>query len=323
MDKRAYITRRARQLGLDPHAVLAVASVEGGFRGAVGDQGTSFGPFQLHWGGAMPREFSGNTRRSQAWANSPAGIDYALNQIAAHARGLTGKDAIHAIVTKFERPAAPGAEIQKALGRYGGNLGAVGASPGSVPAMTGFPPVVPPSSAAPSLPDVLGSSFLDIAMGVRKPTETLPDVVEAVTAPPSLPTTLKADLRGHPTEVAARMPDPGGGWGGSQRPAMDLARLSGLTITSTKRDRKATASGGVSDHWVGSKDAFATDLGGSVSDMDRAAVVLARRLGIPYRKGQPLVATVTRGGLRYQLLYRTQVGGNHFDHIHVGVRRTG
>jgi hypothetical protein len=106
---------------------------------------------------------------------------------------------------------------------------------------------------------------------------------------------------------------------------MQLAHIGiqdGLQITSTKRDRKLSSSGLPSDHWVGSKNAFAVDLSGSVDRMDAAAKRLATRLGIPY-KGGALVATKTVGGLRYQLLYRTHVGGDHYSHIHVGVKRVG
>jgi hypothetical protein len=101
----------APKYGLDTRAVLAVAGVEG-LGGGVGDSGTSFGPFQLHVGGALPKG------KSRAWAESPAGIEYALQKIATVARGLTGQAAIKAIVTRFERPAAPGAEVSKAQSRY-------------------------------------------------------------------------------------------------------------------------------------------------------------------------------------------------------------
>lgn len=121
----------SRQRGLDPRAVLAVASTEGGFRGAIGDQGTSFGPFQLHVGGALPRG------RGNAWANSPAGIAYALDQIAKVARGRRGNAAIEAIVRQFERPADPTGQIAKAISRYGQQPGsALGAPP--APSRTGF-----------------------------------------------------------------------------------------------------------------------------------------------------------------------------------------
>ena len=118
---------------------------------------------------------------------------------------------------------------------------------------------------------------------------------------------------------------PGGSYSGTTAPVVALAKLAhsyGLQTTSSKRPTVNTASGNVSDHYAGNKGANARDLSGSVADMDRAAVALARRLGISgYKKGQPLEKSITRGGLRYQILYRTNTGGNHFNHIHVGVKR--
>jgi hypothetical protein len=106
------IKQLSKKYGLDPHAVLAVASVEG-LSGGVGDNNTSYGPFQLHIGGALPKG------KSRAWAESPAGIEYAIRKIASVAKGLKGDAAIRAIVTKFERPANPSGEIKKARSRYG------------------------------------------------------------------------------------------------------------------------------------------------------------------------------------------------------------
>jgi peptidase M23-like protein len=109
----AIIRQLAPKYGLDPFAVRSVAMSEGGLDwGAVGDKGTSYGPFQLHVGGALPRG------RGAAWANSPAGVEYALRQMAGHARGLRGRAAIEAIVRGFERPADPASEIARALGYY-------------------------------------------------------------------------------------------------------------------------------------------------------------------------------------------------------------
>ena len=53
-----YVHKYADKYNLDPKAVLGVASREGGIEwGGVGDNGTSFGPWQLHIGGAMPKEY--------------------------------------------------------------------------------------------------------------------------------------------------------------------------------------------------------------------------------------------------------------------------
>ena len=115
-----YLMAHARQYGLDPRAVIAVARQEG-LGGGVGDHGTSFGPFQLHQGGELPRGIP--LSQAQAWATSSAGLNYALSRIASVARGLSGAQAISAIVSRFERPANIPGEIAGAESAYGGGLG--------------------------------------------------------------------------------------------------------------------------------------------------------------------------------------------------------
>ena len=124
-----YIARRARALGLDPKAVLAIAAHEG-LSGGVGDGGHAFGPFQLNDAGGVLTNHPAS-HHSNEWAWSNEGIDYALRGIAKVAKGLKGKAAITAIATKFERPADPQAEIADALAHYG-NLGGVGHPSGQV-----------------------------------------------------------------------------------------------------------------------------------------------------------------------------------------------
>lgn len=59
-----WITRAAKTTGADPAALLATSIQESGARrGAVGDAGTSYGPFQFHRGGALGTH-------TPAWANS-------------------------------------------------------------------------------------------------------------------------------------------------------------------------------------------------------------------------------------------------------------
>jgi hypothetical protein len=102
--------------GIDPQAAFAVAKVEGA-GGGIGDGGTSFGPFQLHKGGALP-DWVGQLGQDFAnqWSWSTSGINYALQKMASSgASGKTGSDAVVAIVTNFERPSDPGSEIRKAL----------------------------------------------------------------------------------------------------------------------------------------------------------------------------------------------------------------
>lgn len=85
---------------------------------------------------------SGN--QAHQWANSSAGIAYALDKIKQVAGGLSGKEAIANIASRFERPADIPGEIAKASSRYGEFSG------GTLPAAGGAP------SGAPSAPGLLG-----------------------------------------------------------------------------------------------------------------------------------------------------------------------
>ena len=143
---------------LDPRAVLAIASHEG-LGGGIGDNGTSFGPFQLHYGGAYPSNVAptGSPQASQAWAWSPQGINYALGQINQVAGGLTGYNAISNISRRFERPANPAAEIADAASKYNTILGAPSAplrqpivSPSAGGGAAGKPVAVSPVTGAPA-----------------------------------------------------------------------------------------------------------------------------------------------------------------------------
>lgn len=117
------IRRLSTKYGLDPEAVLAIASHEGSSAlmggNSIGDNGTSFGPFQLHAGGALPKG------KGNAWSNSPAGIEYAIRKMAPYARGLQGQQAVQAISQGFERPADVTGEVRDAMAHYGKMPGSV------------------------------------------------------------------------------------------------------------------------------------------------------------------------------------------------------
>jgi hypothetical protein len=147
----SYIYLRSQQLGLDPSAVLAVVSTEGGFNPAPGvydpdtrgAPGWSYGPFQLRSPGALPISSAGATGPGATFAWSKQGIDYALGQIATVAKGKRGTEAIYAIVNGFEHPANVPGEVAKAASRYGSfqPIGAHPAKTGVIP-FTGAPSIV-------------------------------------------------------------------------------------------------------------------------------------------------------------------------------------
>jgi hypothetical protein len=119
---------------------------------------------------------------------------------------------------------------------------------------------------------------------------------------------------------------PHGGWGGTQGPVEALAAASRLPVVSVKRERRSTTSGGVSDHWLGCAHCFANDLGTTPPAGDAPASLIAAAIAGPGyqtwgRTGG--VLNVERCGIRFQLLWRTYVGGNHYNHIHIGARRVG
>lgn len=123
---------------------------------------------------------------------------------------------------------------------------------------------------------------------------------------------------------------PGKTWGGSEQIAdqfRNLAETNGLKVMSAKRDRKMTSSGGVSDHWTGSTNSYAFDMSNGTKptpQMDKYADETAAALGVLdqwKKQGSQGVLNVTKNGYRYQMLYRTDVGGNHYNHVHLGVKK--
>lgn len=108
---------------LDPVAMSAVGSVEG-YSGDFGDHGTSYGPWQLHIGGALPAKWArlgSYQEQTLAWSWSDAGIHYAVRVCAGTgAAGMRGRRAVEHIVRHFESPAAEvlNHEIQAAKDAY-------------------------------------------------------------------------------------------------------------------------------------------------------------------------------------------------------------
>src|SRR3989440_929440 len=101
-----------------------------------------------------------------------------------------------------------------------------------------------------------------------------------------------------------------------------------ITITTGTNHNKLTVNGNVSDHFSG----HAADIGmagnagtpdGPVGDrIMEAALVLA---GVPAATARAEAQAGglfnnTRNNMRIQCIWKTNVGGNHHDHVHVGVR---
>lgn len=106
-----------------------------------------------------------------------------------------------------------------------------------------------------------------------------------------------------------------------------------ITITTGTNHSQMTTSGNVSDHWEGN----AADIGMAAnggSDNSREGDMIAGRAltlaGIPRLKARQMaqqggVFNITPDsgplkGMRMQLLWKTDVGGNHHNHVHIGIR---
>ncbi len=282
------IRNYARRYGVDPRAALAVARTEGGLRtGAVGDQGTSYGPFQLHRGGALPRG------KGAAWANSPAGIEYAIRSMSqSGARGLTGRSAIEAIVRNFERPADPGSEIARALGFYGSaGAGGGGSAAGGSQAATG--------ANIGSISDSGGdpAAFARALLNPRTSHDpmALLGAIKSVQAPGAMPSASSP-----PSEPRAA---PGGG-GNPLSFLKGLAGEYGLTVTSTTEGTHVPGS----YHYK----KRAVDYGGDSARMMRLMQYALKHPG-EFREAfyDPAGVYIKNGKV-----YRGSIGG-HSDHVHL------
>jgi predicted chitinase len=120
----------------------------------------------------------------------------------------------------------------------------------------------------------------------------------------------------------------GGDWDGSMPRALEVAKIaakcSGRSnpLSSQKRSRVQTASGNVSDHYEGNESAYAIDIptSGKAGDKLLACIMDKWNGGSnsDYKGGSWLNVNV--GGYRYQFGWRVP---NHYDHIHVGVKKVG
>jgi len=131
----------------------------------------------------------------------------------------------------------------------------------------------------------------------------------------------------------------GGNWGGSL-PKLESILPQNQTFkpSNDKREERLTKDGNVSDHYLGNPNAYAVDLG--VNSTFNGNTQLATQTAIEtvnnIKKsiGEPPITSwsqVTNGyystpkgkptpdGFRIQVIWQSQVGGNHNDHVHVGV----
>jgi peptidoglycan hydrolase-like protein with peptidoglycan-binding domain len=97
--------------------------------------------------------------------------------------------------------------------------------------------------------------------------------------------------------------------------------ISSGQVEAANRTHGATVDGNLSDHQGPPERAWAADMsngGNPTPQMDELARRLAKRFDIDWH-GSGSVSAI-HSGYRFQLLYRTWIGGNHFNHVHFGVK---
>jgi len=120
----------------------------------------------------------------------------------------------------------------------------------------------------------------------------------------------------------------GGNWGGSMERALELLDIardckgSDNIVSSQKRSRVKTASGNVSDHYVGNTSAYAVDIPARGESGDELLACIMKKWNdgsnSNYKGGKWL--NVNKNGYRYQFGWRVS---GHYDHIHIGVKKNG
>jgi hypothetical protein len=103
-----------------------------------------------------------------------------------------------------------------------------------------------------------------------------------------------------------------------------------LIVTTGTNHSKYTTSGSISDHWAGNAIDFGSlrngfpPTGGGYGDQIAEAAFLAAGEPQPSAHAKALEGgayTITQAGLRIQIIWKSYVGGDHYNHIHVGLRR--
>ena len=133
------------------------------------------------------------------------------------------------------------------------------------------------------------------------------------------------------TLVGATPGGEGGNWGGSLPKLISLLPMGNWQSSSQKRSKVETKSGSVSDHWDGNKISYAADFGlnstfnSNVQTATKFALDIARKINPAVTSWQPYVGNIFNGntsdGYRVQIIWQSNVGGNHYDHVHVGVKK--
>lgn len=123
-----------------------------------------------------------------------------------------------------------------------------------------------------------------------------------------------------------------GDWGGSLPKLISILPPGSWSAGSQKRAKRTSKSGNVSDHYENNIISYASDFGlnstfnGDTVAATEFAIAVARNAGANIDSWAPYIGkylnVYTNDGYRVQIIWQSNVGGNHYDHVHVGVINT-
>jgi peptidoglycan hydrolase-like protein with peptidoglycan-binding domain len=122
----------------------------------------------------------------------------------------------------------------------------------------------------------------------------------------------------------------GGDWAGSLPKLISILPAGNWKASSQKRSTVLSRSGLQSDHHNARTDSYAGDFGlnstfgGDTAKATQFAIAIAQNAGKDIDSWEPYVGKVLNidsGDHRVQIIWQSNVGGNHWDHVHVGVRK--
>lgn len=196
----------------------------------------------------------------------------------------------------------------------------------------------PPPATAPPSPDFDGRAYLTLdpnspqaqlpssPLPVPEPPISLNQAPPAPTVPgmPPSPTAPRAPKSRGNVKIAPGANRKGVHLKPVVRDFLDgtSARYGGtLGVGTGTNHSKFTTTGNVSDHW----DGHGADLPATGRKGDRIATAALIEAGVPAARARQMARkggawTLNHRGRRIQVIWKTNVGGNHHNHVHVGVR---
>lgn len=122
----------------------------------------------------------------------------------------------------------------------------------------------------------------------------------------------------------------GGDWAGTLPKLISILPAGNWNAGSQKRDNWQTKDGNTSDHYIGQSNSYAGDFslkstfGGDVTKATQFAIAVAQNAGKNIDSWKPYIGkylNINSGDYRVQIIWQSMVGGNHYDHVHVGVKK--